>query len=410
MNRSYEIVIVGAGVTGLTLAALLAQGRNVERLNITVVDAGERPVFDIGDEVSLRVSAISCGSTEIFSSIDVWKGIENQRACPYRDMRVWDAGGYAEGPETLRFEAAEFAVAELGFIVENKLIRHVLLHHLESLEQSIRFDTPIEALGQSDDRFSVDFADGTSLSADLIVGADGAGSFVRKGAGISLDVWRYPQCAFVTHVRPERNHRYTAWQRFLRSGPIALLPLRDGRVSVVWSTTPEQAERAIAASADDLSAMLGDATELALGKLTPEGPRGSFPLAAQYASRYVLPRLALIGDAAHAVHPLAGQGANLGLADAASLAGVIGEAIGNGEHPGDMPVLRRYERARQGANKTMLYFVDSLNRLFSSESPSIAMLRSIGMRLFNRSGPIRQRAVQVALGLGRTSHESAAGH
>ncbi len=145
--------------------------------------------------------------------------------------------------------------------------------------------------------------------------------------------------------------------------------------------------------------MLGEATDSVLGRLTPEGPRASFPLKAQHASHYVLSGLALIGDAAHAVHPLAGQGANLGLADAARLASVIDEAIGNDEHPGDLPVLRRYERSRKGANKTMLYFVDSLNRLFSSESSSVAKFRGSGMRLFNRSGPIRQHAVHIALGL-----------
>ena len=136
-----------------------------------------------------------------------------------------------------------------------------------------------------------------------------------------------------------------------------------------------------------------------MGRLTPEGPRSSFTLKAQHADHYVLPGLALIGDAAHSIHPLAGQGANLGLADAIALVNTIDEAIGKGEHPGDLPVLRRYERSRKGANKTMLYFVDSLNRLFSSKSSSVAKFRSSSMRLFNRSGPIRKRAVHVALGL-----------
>jgi 2-octaprenylphenol hydroxylase len=145
--------------------------------------------------------------------------------------------------------------------------------------------------------------------------------------------------------------------------------------------------------------MLGEATDYVLGQLTPDGPRGSFPLKAQHAAKYVLPGLALIGDAAHAVHPLAGQGANLGLADAAKVARIIGEAIDNDENPGDLPVLRRYERSRKGANQTMLYFIDSLNRLFASESSSIEKIRGSGMRLFNKSGPIREQAVQVALGL-----------
>jgi len=348
------------------------------------------------------VSAITSGSANIFAMIDVWQDIVSQRACPYRDMRVWDSVGYAEGPDTLRFEAAEFGVPELGFIVENTLIQHMLLQQLDAMDQAVEFETPIEVITESDNRFHVEFADGKLLTADLLIGADGAGSFVRKSAEIDVDAWAYPQSAFVTHLLPEKNHQHTAWQRFLRSGPVALLPLADGRVSVVWSTTPEQADEAIAASDGDLSEMLSEATDWVLGHLVAEGPRGSFPLKAQHVSQYVLPGLALIGDAAHAVHPLAGQGANLGVADAAKLAGVIDEALKNDEHPGDLRVLRRYERARKGANQTMLYFIDSLNRLFSSESDAVAKLRGSGMRLFNLSGPIRHHAAHVALGLART--------
>lgn len=399
MNRPFKIVVVGGGITGLTVAALLANSRHCDQMSISVADAGKRPTFDLSDDVALRVSAIASGSAGILASIDVWKAIENQRVCPYRDMRVWESCGCADGPDTLRFEAAEFAVAELGFIVENNLIQHALLQELDSLGQRIDFETPIRSLTQMDDRFCVELADGRTLMADLVIGADGAGSVVRKSANIAIEAWNYMQSAFVTHLRPERSHQHTAWQRFLRSGPVALLPLADGRVSVVWSTTPELAEAAIAASDDELSEMLSEATDSVLGRLTPEGSRASFPLKAQHADHYVLAGLALIGDAAHAVHPLAGQGANLGLADAAELVSVIDEAIGNDEHPGDLPVLRRYERSRKGANKTMLYFVDSLNHLFSSESPSVAKLRGSGMRLFNRSGPIRQHAVHVALGL-----------
>lgn len=399
MKRPVEIVIVGGGITGLTVAAMLADSRHAGLMRMTIVDAGKRPDFDISDDVSLRVSAIATGSTELFASIGVWADIVSQRACPYRDMRVWDSLGYVEGPDTLRFEAAEFAVAELGFIVENTLIQHALLKRLEAGRQAVGYEIPVRAINRSDDRFGVVFADGSTLNADLIIGADGAGSFVRNSAGISVEAWKYPQSAFVTHLRPEKHHRHTAWQRFLSNGPVALLPLADGRVSAVWSTTPDEAHAAIAASHDELSEMLSEATDFVLGRLVPDGPRGSFPLRAQLASQYVLPGLALIGDAAHAVHPLAGQGANLGLADAARLARVVDDAIGNDEHPGDLPVLRRYERARKGANQTMLYFIDGLNRLFLSKSDAVAKLRGSGMRLFNLSGPIRQRAVQVALGL-----------
>ena len=399
MNRSFDIVVVGTGITGLTVATLLAQSNNCDQMNIIVVGASNKPTFDLSNEVALRVSAIAPGSADIFASLDIWKNIENQRVCPYRDMRVWDACGHADDSETLHFQAAEFAIAELGFIVENELIMHALLQNLDLLHQPVYFETPIRSLVQLNNRFCVTFANGKSLTADLVVGADGAESFVRKSTNISVDAWSYSQSALVTHMRPERSHQYTAWQRFLHNGPIALLPLLDGRVSVVWSTIPEQAELAVTTSDDHLSEILSEATDYVLGRLIPEGPRSSFTLKAQHADHYVLPGLALIGDAAHTIHPLAGQGANLGLADAIALVNTIDEAIGKGEHPGDLPVLRRYERSRKGANKTMLYFVDSLNRLFSSKSSSVAKFRSSSMRLFNRSGPIRKRAVHVALGL-----------
>lgn len=399
MKRQFDIVIVGAGMVGLTLANLLAQSERHDALNILLIDAGKKPAFAADRDVSLRVSAIASGSTELLARIGVWDDIVNTRACPYRNMRVWDAPGNVEGPETLCFDAAEFAIPQLGFIVENVLIQGALLKHLESSAVTVRFETPITSLNKVGDRYEVELAGGELLASDLLIGADGAASFVRTSAAIGITAWQYSQTAFVTHLQPEKSHCNTAWQRFLKTGPIGLLPLIDGRVSTVWSTTAAQAAAALDASDEQLQVMLTNATDNVLGKLTPSGPRGSFPLKAQHADQYVLPGLALVGDAAHAVHPLAGQGANLGLADAETLVSVITAALAANENPGDLPTLRKYERARKGANQTMLHFIDGLNRLFSNDSTSLARLRGTGMRLFNRSGPIRERAVQVALGI-----------
>ncbi len=399
MRKPFDIVIAGAGMVGLTVANLLAQSDRGDVLRITILDAGKRPVFVPDSDVSLRVSAIAAGSAEILGGIGVWEDIVNKRACPYRDMKVWDAAGNIDGPETLCFDAAEFAVPQLGFIVENVLIQDALLTRLGQTEVVTRFDAVISSVEVSAERFSVVLECGDELPTDLLIGADGARSFVREEAGISVRSWPYPQKAFVTHLQPEKSHCDTAWQRFLETGPIGLLPLSDGRVSTVWSTTPELAEKALRAADEELQTMLTESSDSVLGELTPAGPRGAFPLQAQHAEHYVLPGLALIGDAAHAVHPLAGQGANLGFADAAALASVIDESIATNENPGDLPVLRRYERERKGDNKIMLHFVDGLNRLFSNESRPMARLRGTGMRLFNKSGPIRDRAVQVALGI-----------
>jgi 2-polyprenylphenol 6-hydroxylase len=313
---------------------------------------------------------------------------------------VWDANRSVDGPETLQFDAAEFALPELGFIVENVLLQDALLKLLDASGVSPGFQTLIESVRPAPAaRTDVEFAGGEVFRADLVIGADGAASAIRRHAKIAVTSWRYPQSAFVTHLTPERDHLECAWQRFLPSGPLALLPLHDGRVSVVWSTTPEEAQEARAASDEKLGALLTKASDHVLGDLTASGDRATFALKAQYAVRYVTPGMALVGDAAHNIHPLAGQGANLGIADAAMLAQVLGDAVAAGEYPGDLPVLRRYERSRKGANKTMLYFVDTLNRLFSSPSSPASALRGAGMRLFNMSGPVRNRAVAVALGL-----------
>jgi 2-octaprenylphenol hydroxylase len=325
--------------------------------------------------------------------------IADTRACPYRDMRVWDAFGSVEGPETLHFDAAEFAVPQLGFIVENILIQDALLTALAATSVSVNYATRIKSVQKSGNRYVVEYGDGQTMKPELLIGADGAASFVRNSAGITVKSWMYSQTGFVTHLQPEASHQNTAWQRFLKNGPVALLPLSDGRVSTVWTTTPEQAEELKVATDDQLAALLTDATDGVLGKLEVAGPRGAFPLKSQHANRYVLAGLALVGDAAHAVHPLAGQGANLGLADARVLADAIAGAVAGGEYPGDLPVLRRYERARKVANKSMLHFIDGLNRLFSNESAPLARLRGVGMALFNKSGPIREFAVQVALGI-----------
>jgi len=400
VNKSFDIVIVGAGVTGLTVAALLAQGAQAGRLRLTVIDAAARPVFSAEDDVALRVSAVAMGSAALLESVGAWEFVQGSRNCAYDRMCVWDESDHADSSAALKFDAAEFAVPQLGFIVENVLLQQALLNVLDNSDAKLVFDAPISALQHEGQKCSVAI-DARTFDADLVIGADGARSFVRKSVGISTRDWPYGQFAIVTHLNPDKPHQNTAWQRFLRDGPLGMLPLSDGRISVVWSTAEATAERAMEASDEELGEMLSAASDYVLGALTVAGPRGAFALCARHADKYVLPGIALIGDAAHAVHPLAGQGANLGLQDAAVLAQVISTALANDEHPGDRPVLRRYERERRGENAQMMHLMTGLNRLFATDSMLVRELRATGMRLFNNSGPLRDRSVRVALGVSR---------
>ena len=400
MNKTFDVVIVGAGVTGLTVAALLAQSPQSSRLRLTVIDAAARPVFSADDDVALRVSAVALGSAALLESVGAWEFVQSSRVGVYDRMRVWDESGHADSSSALGFDAAEFAVPQLGFIVENVLLQQALLNVLDNSDVELIFEAPISALQEEGQKYRVAI-DNRDFDADLVIGADGARSFVRKSVAISTRDWPYGQSAIVTHLTPEKPHQNTAWQRFLRGGPLGMLPLSDGRISVVWSTGENTAEQALTASDEELGEMLSAASDYVLGALTVAGPRGAFPLVARHAEKYVLPGVALIGDAAHAVHPLAGQGANLGLRDAAVLAQVINTALAKDECPGDRPVLRRYERARKGENAQMMHLMTGLNRLFATDSTLVRELRVIGMRLFNNSGPLRDRAVKVALGVGR---------
>ena len=400
MNKTFDVVIVGAGVTGLTVAALLAQSPQSSRLRLTVIDAAARPVFSADDDVALRVSAVALGSAALLESVGAWEFVQSSRVGVYDRMRVWDESGHADSSAALSFDAAEFAVPQLGFIVENVLLQQALLNVLDNSDVELIFEAPISALQEEGQKYRVAI-ENRNFDADLVIGADGARSFVRKSVAISTRDWPYGQSAIVTHLTPEKPHQNTAWQRFLRDGPLGMLPLSDGRISVVWSTGEKIAEQALTASDEELGEMLSAASDYVLGALTVAGPRGAFPLCARHAQKYVLPGIALIGDAAHAVHPLAGQGANLGLQDAADLAQVISTALARDECPGDRPVLRRYERERKGENAQMMHLMTGLNRLFATDSTLVRELRVAGMRLFNNSGPLRGRAVKVALGVGR---------
>jgi 2-polyprenylphenol 6-hydroxylase len=245
-------------------------------------------------------------------------------------------------------------------------------------------------------------SDGRRIDAALIIGSDGSASVSRKLAGIETSGWDYDQRAFVTHVRTEHPHTHTAWQRFLPDGPIAFLPLADGRSSIVWTTTPEQAERMVAAAPEQVAKELSAALDGVLGEVQIDGPRGQFPLRLAHAKSYCRDRFVLVGDAAHAIHPLAGQGVNLGFLDSAALIEVLAEELQRGTPPqalGERRVLRRYERWRKSENALALGLVDGLNKLFGNRSELIGWARRLGLSAVDGSMLAKRFLMGRAMGI-----------
>jgi ubiquinone biosynthesis UbiH/UbiF/VisC/COQ6 family hydroxylase len=392
-----QIVIAGAGPVGLLFAFRLAR-RWPEQLSIRLLDAGRARPWQ-ADAVDARVYALSRESQLLLE--ELWAGMVARRVSPYRRMCVFE-GAAPDTRAAVEFRAADIGEPDLGHIVEDRLLRTVLLETVLSLGVEIDFGLGVADLERQGQRCRLTLADGTTVVADLVVAADGTQSKLRALAGIEAISKDYAQRAVVTHVASSKPHRETAWQRFLPQGPLALLPLADGRSSIVWTVGSADAERLLALPDAGFLAELEAASAGILGRLGPCSERLSFPLALRHAVRYTRPGVALIGDAAHAVHPLAGQGMNLGLRDAAVLADTLAEALARGEYPGDERVLRRYTRAQQALNVTMQLAFDGINELYGRRAPAwLAPLRAVSMAAIDGCPPAKRLLMRRALGLDR---------
>ena len=397
MSVTRTVLIAGAGAVGLTVAALLATGRCADRVRVRLLEAGTLPHWDPA-RMDLRVYALSRASQQILAHLRVWQPLVAVRACPYRRMHVWE-GDHPYGAASLDFDSADVGEPDLGHIVEDGLLRGRLLDLVEALPNAeVSTGAAIEAVAATERSVTVTFANGASAAGAVLVAADGTESTVRNLLGMAVAGRAYEQTALVANVRSSEDHGSTAWQRFLPGGPLAFLPLCDGSSSIVWSLPSERAAELRVATSADFIAALQAASGGVLGELSVDGPRAAFALQALHAWRYTQPRIALLGDSAHTVHPLAGQGMNLGLLDAASFAAVFEEAVLRGEDPGDLRVLRRYERERKGDNLQMLAALDGLQRLFALPGWAAA-LRGTGMGIVDRSGPIKRALMIRALGL-----------
>jgi 2-polyprenylphenol 6-hydroxylase len=398
MKGRIDIAVIGAGMVGAATAALLA--RLAPDASIGVLDAEAPPRWRAGDEVGLRVSALSEASRRVLSVCGAWDEIAAGRISPYTRMRVWDGAIPAGGAGAIRFSAGDVAAPLLGHIVENELVRHALHNALRKLPNVNLLDgARLETLVFGDAHVVLGTEDGRSLQARLVVGADGATSPSRALAGLEIQGHDYEQRALVCHLRCQLPHGETAWQRFLPEGPIALLPLADGRVSIVWSMAPARAEDLLGADDETFRAAVAKASDGCLGDVLEAGPRVAFPLTMRYAPAYTRARYALVGDAAHTVHPLAGQGVNLGFLDAAALAETVANGLVAGRDPGDPALLRRYERWRKPENVIAMRAFDGINRLFSNDDPALGAVRRAGFTLVDRLRPLKGAFIRRAMGL-----------
>ncbi|MFD2640738.1 2-octaprenyl-3-methyl-6-methoxy-1,4-benzoquinol hydroxylase [Pseudomonas japonica] len=392
-----DLLIVGAGMVGSALALALQHSG----LEILLLDGSPLSVQRFNAEAPFepRVSALSAASQRILDRLGAWQGISARRASPYSDMHVWDGSGTGQ----IHFSAASVHAEVLGHIVENRVIQDGLLERLHDSEIGLLANARLERMRRSGDEWLLTLADGRNLRAPLVVAADGANSAVRRLTGCETREWDYLHHAIVTSVRCARPHQATAWQRFTDDGPLAFLPLlRDGQqdwCSIVWSTTPEQAERLMALPDEAFCAELERAFEGRLGEVLGADPRLCVPLRQRHAKRYVAEGLALIGDAAHTIHPLAGQGVNLGFLDAAVLAEVLLAACERGERLADVRVLSRFERRRMPHNLALMAAMEGFERLFQADPLPLRWLRNSGLKWVEQMPEAKALFVRQALGL-----------
>jgi len=393
-SNTYDIIILGSGMVGSALACALG---DIKDLRIAVLDRQKPDVSWPFEGYDLRVSALTNASQKILRHIDAWETMASHRITPFTDMQVWDATGNGE----IKFSSAEIGAPYLGHIVENKVTLNALFKSMSKFK-NIDYIEPVitKQLHVNENNVELTLKDGRTLAAKLIVGADGANSWLRNTSNIQINKRDYLQKGLVTAIKTEHHHNNCARQRFLPTGPLAFLPLPDGYCSIVWSTDPDSADRLVKLPETEFIAELQTALgESDLGKIKSVTQRGAFPLIKRHATQYCKPRLALVGDAAHTIHPLAGQGVNLGFLDIATLAEEVIHATEKRRDIGSLQVLRKYERRRKGDNAMMMVSMDGFHTLFANNNKTLSFIRNFGLNLGDRLTPLKSRVVEHAMGI-----------
>lgn len=402
-TKVFDILVVGGGMTGTALALGLSQ----QGWKVGLIEGGERAallqapasVESVAD-FEPRVSAISMASQQLLESLGAWEGVAAGRHCPYQGMTVWDG----DGTGRIHFEAAELQARALGTIVENRSIVRALFEAVEGSAVELIDGVQVTGSWLDGDQRGIELADGRKLGARLVIAADGANSRMRQWVGLPTREWDYDQQAIVCTVRTAQSHRRTAWQRFSQTGPLAFLPLLtesgdENFCSIVWSQDTDEARRLMALDDATFTAELERAIERELGAVESVSKRFAFPLRQRHAKDYIARGFALVGDAAHTIHPLAGQGANLGYGDVRVLLEELSKAKSGGLSPANDLVLGRYQRRRKGENLTMMAAMEGFKHLFGRDELPLRWVRNTGMRWLDGLGPIKNRIAAEAMGL-----------
>ncbi|XP_055448751.1 ubiquinone biosynthesis monooxygenase COQ6, mitochondrial isoform X2 [Psammomys obesus] len=406
----YDVVVSGGGLVGAAMACALGHDIHFHDKKILLLEAGSKKVMgNLSDTYSNRVSSISPGSATLLSSFGAWDHICNMRCRAFRRMQVWDSCSEA----LIMFDKDD--LDDMGYIVENDVIMHALTKQLEAVADRVRVLYRSKAVGyawplpfsmaDSSPWVHITLGDGSTLQTKLLIGADGHNSGVRQAAGIQNVSWNYDQSAVVATLHlSEATENNVAWQRFLPSGPIALLPLSDTLSSLVWSTSHDHAAELVGMDEEEFVDAINSAfpTRVSARQLPPSvakvdaKSRALFPLGLGHAAEYVRPRVALIGDAAHRVHPLAGQGVNMGFGDISSLVRHLSTAAFNGKDLGSMSHLTGYETDRQRHNTALLAATDLLKRLYSTRATPLVLLRTWGLQATNAVSPLKKQIMAFA--------------
>lgn len=391
--QSVDVAIVGGGMVGLAVACGL-QGSG---LRVAVLEQHVPQPLAADATPQLRVSAINAASEKLLTRLGVWSDIVARRACCYHGMEVWDKDSFGR----IEFDDQSMGYSHLGHIVENAEIHYALWQKVQrSPDITLLAPAEIQQVAWGENEAFLTLKEGTMLTARLVVGADGANSWLRNKADIPLTFWDYRHHALVATIRTQEAHGAVARQAFHGEGILAFLPLSDPHLcSIVWSLSPQEAERMQQASVDEFNQALNIAFDNRLGLCSVESERQTFPLTGRYARQFAAHRLALVGDAAHTIHPLAGQGVNLGFMDAAELIDELKRLHRQGKDIGQYLYLRRYERSRKHSAAMMLAGMQGFRELFAGENPAKKLLRDIGLKLADTLPGVKPQLIRQAMGL-----------